>query len=209
MTALLRFAAILFGVVALASVPALAQKPAVTKAARSVVVNAVKLPDQQVADLERQYRFRILDGRYWYDAVSGAWGMEGGPAAGLIHPGLKLGGKLRADASGGGKGTLTGVFINGRELHPQDVAGLSQIVYPILPGRYWVDAQGNAGFENGPAQWNLAYLAQQAAAARGGGKSWMYRNEITGIGAGGSGGCVYVMGSGSGSGGSWSASSGC
>lgn len=202
-----RVALLLIGLAACVGVAA-ADKPA-AKSARSVVVNVAKLPDKQIADLERQYRVQIENGRYWYDNVSGAWGMEGGPGLGLIHPGLKLGGKLRADASGGGRGVLTGVFINGRELHPQDVMALSQIVYPILPGRYWLDAQGNAGYENGPAQWNLAYLAQQAAAARGGGKSWMYRNELTGIGAGSSGGCTYVMGSGAGGGGSWSASSGC
>ncbi len=190
------------------ALPAADPPPATPGAVRAVYLNRVALDPKDVAALEKTYRVRILDGRYWYDKVSGAWGMEGGAALGQIHPGLKLGGALRADASGGGQGNLTGVFINGRELHPQDVAALSQIVYPILPGRYWLDAQGNAGYENGPAQWNLASLAQQAAAARGGGKSWMYRNELTGIGAGGSGGCVYVMGSSAGSG-SWSASSGC
>jgi hypothetical protein len=43
----------------------------------------------------------------------------------------------------------TGVFINGRELHPLDVAGRSQIV-PVLRGRYWVDGNGNFGVEGGP-----------------------------------------------------------
>lgn len=78
---------------------------------------------------------RILDGRYWYDKVSGASGMEGGAALGRVHPGLKLGGALRADASGGGQGRLSGAFINGRELHPHDGAALQQIT-PAIPGRY-------------------------------------------------------------------------
>lgn len=72
---------------------------------------------------------------------------------------------MRADASGGGQGRLAGVFVNGRELQPQDVAALSQLVYPISPGRHWLDAQGSAGYENGPALWNLHHLGQQAAAA--------------------------------------------
>jgi hypothetical protein len=132
--------------------------------------------------------------------------MEGGPALGQIHAGLKLGGALRADASGGGQGKLTGLFINGRELHPRDVAALQQIT-PVIPGRYWVDAQGNGGYEGGPAIFNLYVLAQQAA-RRGGGSSWYYGNSLTNTYAGSSGGCTYVMGSSAGSG-SWSASSGC
>jgi hypothetical protein len=183
--------------------------PAVDKpatAARAVHVNRVALDAKEIAALEKTYRVRILDGRYWYDKVSGAWGMEGGPALGQIHAGLKLGGALRADASGGGQGRLTGVFINGRELHPRDVAALQQIT-PVVPGRYWVDAQGNGGYEGGPAIFNLYALAQQAARSRGV-STWYYGNSLTNTYAGSSGGCTYVMGSGAGSG-SWSASSGC
>ncbi|MFO1410301.1 MAG: hypothetical protein U1F06_07990 [Steroidobacteraceae bacterium] len=45
-------------------------------------------------------------------------GPEGGPTAGFTAPGMNLG-ALPADASRGN----TGVFINGRELPMQDVAG--------------------------------------------------------------------------------------
>lgn len=174
--------------------------------ARAVHVNRVALDAKEIVALEQAYRVRILDGRYWYDKVSGAWGMEGGPALGQIHPALKLDGALRADASGGGQGKLTGVFINGRELHPRDVAALRQIT-PVIPGRYWVDAQGNGGYEGGPAIFNLYVLAEQAARSRGG-SSWYYGNSLTSTYAGSSGGGTYVMGSSAGSG-SWSASSGC
>jgi hypothetical protein len=184
--------------------PAAAERP--TAPARAVHVNRVALDAKEIAALEQTYRVRILDGRYWYDKVSGAWGMEGGPALGQIHPGLKFGGTLRADASGGGQGRLTGVFINGRELHPRDVAALQQITL-VIPGRYWVDAQGNGGYEGGPAIFNLYVLAQQAARSRGG-SSWYYGNSLTNTYAGSSGGCTYVMGSSAGSS-SWSASSGC
>src|SRR4051812_6302335 len=60
-------------------------------------------------------------GRYWYDPMSGGAGVMGGPAAAYLGPGLALGGPLPANASGGGDGRITGVFINGRELHPLDV----------------------------------------------------------------------------------------
>jgi hypothetical protein len=170
-------------------------------AARAVFVNGASIPVPQLTALEQQYRTRIADGRYWYDRVSGAWGMEGGPALGVIPAGMNLGGPLKANASGGGNGRLSGVFINGRELHPQDIAAL-QTFTATPPGRYWVDAQGNGGHEGGPATFNLYYLAQQAARSRGG-NSWIYRNEMTGIGAGGQGGCTYVMGK------DFSASSGC
>ncbi len=108
------------------------------------------------------YRTRIPPGAYWYDTLCGAWGLEGGPCRGLIQAGLTLGGPLRADASNGN----TGVFINGRQLHLLDVLALQQITM-VMPGRYWVDASGNAGFEGGPAMVNLWALA--SAGASGGG----------------------------------------
>lgn len=180
-----------------------AEKPA---SGRAVFVNAARLPDGQVRELEARYRIQIRDGRYWYDRVSGAWGMEGGPALGIVPAGMKLGGALRADASGGGSGRLTAVFVNGRELHPQDVAALRTFT-AVVPGRYWVDAQGNGGHEGGPATFNLYQLSQQAARNRGS-SSWYYSNSYSNTYGGSSGGCTYVMGSTPGSG-SWSASSGC
>ena len=65
----------------------------------------------------------VPPGRYWYDPMSGGAGVWGGPAAAYLGPGLTLGGRLPAAASGGGDGRLTGVFVNGRELHPIDVQG--------------------------------------------------------------------------------------
>jgi hypothetical protein len=181
--------------------PAASQAPAWGTAAareRTVVVNRVRLPGEQIAQLERQYRVRLADGRYWYDRRTGAWGVWGGPALGVVLPGLDLGGPLPADASGGG----TGVFVNGRELHPIDVAVLRQITPVVLPGRYWLDASGTGGLEGGPAYFNLYAMAAQArAAGRGGNGSWIYRGA--GGGMGGDGACTYYIG------GNTSASVGC
>ena len=117
---------------------------------RAVFVNSVRIGDADVAALERAWRAAVGDGRYWYDAACGAWGVEGGPCAGFIQAGIALGGPLLANASGGG----TGVYVNGRELHPQDALALARTM-PVWPGRYWVDAAGNFGWEGGPALGNL------------------------------------------------------
>lgn len=58
-------------------------------------------------------------------------------------PGLKVGGPLRPNASNG----TTGVFINGRQLHVQDVINWTTYIGPCLPGRYTLDARGNCCYE--------------------------------------------------------------
>lgn len=56
----------------------------------------------------------------------------------------------------------TGVYINGQELSAQDKAQLDNLVGDTVPpGRYFVDANGNAGPEGGPPVVNLYALAQQ------------------------------------------------
>jgi hypothetical protein len=108
---------------------------------------------------------RLPDGDYWYDAMSGVAGKWGGPAAALVLPGLPLGGRLPPQASGGGHGRLTGIFVNGRELHPGDVRALIAIYGQAWPGRWWVNGAGDFGPEGGVA---IGNLRRAAAAARGG-----------------------------------------
>ena len=171
----------------LAAAPATAQTRTAT-GERSVVVNGVPLAAARIAELERRYRVRLLDGRYWYDTKSGAWGVWGGPVLGVVLPGLELGGPLPANASGGG----TGVFFNGRELHPLDVQLLRQITPVVLPGRYWVDATGTGGYEGQPALFTLSAMAAQARAAGRGGSSWIHRGPGGGMGSDGQ--CIYYIG---------------
>lgn len=130
-----------------------------------VVVNDVALSAQTVHALQQQFGVRAQDGRWWYDARSGAFGAYGGPAIGLLPAGLALGGPLRGDASGGGDGRYGGVFVNGRELHPQDIAALRAAIGQVVPGHYWMDAAGNFGYAGGGLLGNLHALAQAAGGA--------------------------------------------
>jgi hypothetical protein len=120
------------------------------------------ISDQAIQALEQMYQMRIQDGQYWYDRLTGAWGLQGGPTAGAMMPGLDLGGPLSEDASHGN----TGVFINGRHLPLQDLMGLMQIVPVIPPGRYWMDAQGNVANEFGMFLGNIWAMAPSSGAPR-------------------------------------------
>jgi hypothetical protein len=162
-----------------------AAPPSLAAQTRQVTVNRVRLTDQQVKTFEQRWRIQVNDGKYWYDKVSGAWGMDGGPTAGWIMPGLDLGGPLPADASGG----TTGVFINGRELHVMDVAALMRLG-PVYQGRWWVDAQGTFGLEGGPPIGNLWLLAQQRGMRPG--QAWSHYSKDGNSFVGGDGnGCTY------------------
>jgi hypothetical protein len=192
--ALMRAAAVLVAAVLVAAFVTLAF-------GADVFVNAQRVEEATLRQLERAYRVPIQPGRYWYDRVSGVWGIEGGPGAGQIMPGLALGGPLAANASNGS----TRVFVNGRELHRLDVAALQRCT-PVIPGRYWVMADGVGGPEGGPATFNLAALC----APRGGGGSSMRcenygngqfncSNPVTGggmISEGGGRGAVFLPGGG-------------
>jgi hypothetical protein len=119
----------------------------------SIIVNGVVLPEETVRQLQQIYPVPIPPGRYWYDAISGAYGRDGEPIAGQMIPGLTLGGPLAANASRG----TSGVFINGRQLTGGETAYIEQLCRtPVIPGRYWVIAAGLGGYEGQPASFNLA-----------------------------------------------------
>lgn len=120
--------------------------------ASGVFVNGVELRDDVVSRLKHAYSTNVPAGRYWYDRRSGLWGLEGGPGIGRIEAGLALGGPLQPGASA----SRTGVFVNGREIHGSELAWLESHFGPVRRGRYWLDAVGRAGFEGGPAQFDLS-----------------------------------------------------
>lgn len=129
-----------------------------------------------------------MPGDYWYDNLTGALGTWDGPTVAFLTPGLGLGGPLPANASGGGQGMLTGIFTNGREIHPVDAQNLGQMLgMPPSPGRWWADAQGNCGLEGGPAMFNLFAVAQQ--------NNFIYKNRGKGKSTYVGKGCAAVNGS--------------
>lgn len=142
----------------------------------NVIINGTAL------SIEHAQASAIPDGRYWYDARSGLWGGEGMPVQGQIQPGLASA-PLAPNASHG----TTNVFVNGRNLPAQEVAWLEQLLRSrIAAGRYWLDAQGNVGYEGGGAVANLVVVARRNHG--GGDNFWAGR-----AGAGNeSGGAGYV-----------------
>jgi len=172
----------------LAAPVATAAAPDPSAAARGISFNGRPASTRDLAALaryERAWGVQIPAGRYWYDDVSGAAGQWGGPTRGFLAPGLGLGGvPVPADASGGGRGTLTGVFINGRELHPLDVQGLTMMLgQPPWPGSWWVDGQGWFGLPGQPPMGNLMAIVAQRNAARGGRGGQSYYKSDVGTGS--------------------------
>jgi len=150
-------------VVTMLLVSVLAGGPPPTSAAVGVVrINDVELSQAVLEAYAHRFRTRIPPGNYWYDQVSGAWGIMGGPTLGFTRPGLQVGGPLKANASNGD----TGVFVNGRQLHRLDVVGLQQIGVPVQYGRWWVRANGDFGQEGNPYV-VLGNLLAYSRAARG------------------------------------------
>ena len=128
----------------------LSQSGATSSSGRNVSFNGVRLEDATLQKLEGPTPV-IPDGDYWYDNRSGMAGTIGGPTEAYLAPGLELGGRLSPQASGG----ATQVALNGRYLHPIDLAGLQYYFGYIAPGRYWMDGNGDYGNEGGPKQGNI------------------------------------------------------
>jgi hypothetical protein len=122
-----------------------------------VLVNGQPLSRATIHALA-QIGVQARPGSFWYDNVSGATGVSGLGTLGFIPAGLGLGGPLQADASNG----TSGVFINGRQATTGEVAFLQALTgAAIPPGRYFLDANGNAGPEGGPVAVNLIQSANQ------------------------------------------------
>ena len=146
-----------------------ASAPAVALARKELpvaIVNGRELTPAQLDAFKKVYGVIPAPGRWWYDAVSGMYGAEGQGSTGFMYPGHDLG-PLAADASHGNMP----VFINGRQLTQVEVNYLAWLAGgAVTPGRYWVDAQLNWGYEGVPVP---AGNLRQAAMARsaGGGQS--------------------------------------
>lgn len=134
-----------------------------------IIVNDVKWTENEIASFTKIYGMAPKPGNYWYDAVSGLYGLAGQPAAGFLYPGHNYG-KLSPNASNG----RTNVFINNRQLPQSEWLILSSICGTyVQPGYYWMDAQGNAGVQGNPNPWiNLFAAARQNHYSSGGGDNF-------------------------------------
>lgn len=119
------------------------------------------------------YGVDLPPGRYWYDQVSGLWGIEGGPSVGQITAGLPLGGPLQPGASM----SDTGVFFNGREIHVDELLELMRMFGEVPPGRYWLGADLVGGIEGQPASFDLK--AADAAASGSSGDESYFEDRVT------------------------------
>lgn len=138
----------------------------------AVTVNGKPLTHQDLLALGAQPD-QVPAGTYWYDARSGLWGHAGGGAQGQITPNLPLP-PVAADVSKGD----TDVVINGREITTTELALVQQVTgAPVSPGRYFLNANGDAGVEGGPVLVNLfpkqsrqaTYFAHEGMFSKGGG----------------------------------------
>ena len=162
----------------------------------TVIFNDITLSADQLAEFEKTYGQQPKPGQYWYDKMSGLYGIAGQPALGYMYPGHELG-MLAKKASNGN----TKVLINGRELSLIEYNTLCQILGTIVfPGSYWLDAQGNAGMQGNPYPMVNLFMAAQQNAYRGGGQSgggdnfWSSRFSAGNSTADGSAGYVSVPG---------------
>jgi hypothetical protein len=161
-----------------------------------VIINGVVLSEKQIAELEQIYKVKPLPGKYWYDARSGLYGVVGFPAYGFMLAGHDYG-NLEKSASNGN----TGVFVNGRELPQSEWAVWSQLLgYMIQPGKYWLDDNGNAGYEGNPIPTENLFMAAQRNNYRGSGSGrdnfWSSRFSAGNYDSGNQRGYVSVPGHG-------------
>jgi hypothetical protein len=131
------------------------------------------------------YHYAPVPGHYWYDTLSGAWGIEGREAFGFLLPGHDFG-PLAANASRGN----TGVFINGREINMVDAASLQRTFGAVYQGHWWLDGRtGNYGVEGNPLPvGNIMAALRAQNSGRKGDNFW---SSATARGNS-SGGCSYV-----------------
>jgi hypothetical protein len=159
-----------------------------------VVINNVTLTNAQITEIEKQYGVKPKPGNYWYDPKSGLYGVVGYQAYGYMQPNHRFGSMKRNSSNGN-----TGIFINGRELPTLEYSVWSYMVGSwIQPGRYWLDHQGNAGYEGNPTPTINLFVAakQNSYKGQGGGGDnfWTTRFSAGNYDSGGSRGYVSVPG---------------
>ena len=157
-----------------------------------VIINGQELAAAQIEELRQQYGVDPVAGRYWYDPATGMFGLEGQAVAGFMMPGHQFGSLLQQASNGS-----TGVVVNGRQLPQQEVVYLMALFgTPVVPGRYWMDANGNIGLEgtSAPLVNLMQAVQQQALNGAAGDNFWSSRFSAGNSTADGSQGYVSVPG---------------
>ncbi len=163
--------------------------PELPDAKTGIFINGLELNRDQVAALAATYGYSPPAGRFWYDTLSGAWGVIGREPAGFILTGHDFG-PLPADASGGD----TGVFINGRQINMVEAIAIQGTFGAVYQGRWWLDGRtGYFGLEGNPVPLGnlIAMIQAQSNAAGSGGGGDNFWSSRTAVGNS-SGGCSYV-----------------
>ena len=111
---------------------------------QDVIINGHTLSADDKSLFNQTYGVEPVPGKYWYDSRSGIFGVLGGPAAGIMFPGHQFG-QLKTDVSKG----RSGVYVNGRQLQYLEAQYLAQLFgyARAVPGRYWLESNGNMGIE--------------------------------------------------------------
>jgi hypothetical protein len=164
-------AAVIATVATLVTASAHAQSFVTTVSQAEIVINGKVLTASQLTELGIIYGSRPKAGNYWYDTKSGLYGAVGYPTSGFMRAGHDFG-TLKAGASSGD----SLVFINGRRLPQLEVLAWSAVIgEPVMPGKYWLDSQGNAGHQGTPIPIINIFTTQaqrrMAAAGFGGGSA--------------------------------------
>lgn len=159
-----------------------------------VIINDMVLSKEQIQEIVDRYGVTPKPGNYWYDKVSGLYGVVGYPSYGYMYPGHEYG-ELKRNVSNGN----TNVIVNGRELPYTEWAVWSYIIkYWIQPGNYWFDDQGYAGYVGNPTPIINMFLAAKQNAYNGKGGSgdnfWSSRFSAGNYDSGNQRGYVSVPG---------------
>lgn len=125
---------------------------------RKIFINDNQLSKKQINQLEDKYHVRVIDGRYWYDKISGLWGASGNAPAGRMYPRHDFG-KINRNASGG----QSSIIFNGRIIHPSEVVFLRNCFGFVIPGNYWLNARGAGGPVGRPQTFDASICFKQAS----------------------------------------------
>lgn len=158
-------------------------------AATGVRINGHELDPDAIAALRETYGVDPAPGDYWYDARSGIFGVMGHGGLGFMLPGHDFGPLDPACSAG-----ATGVVVNSRVLPQGEWMMWSSLIgVPIQPGRYWLDANGNAGIEGNPIpSVNFVQAAAMSGGMGGGSDIWSTRFSSGGWDQGGRRGYVQL-----------------